>query len=769
MFYIKINNQALDLPENFEFTTTFENRMFEIDSFDILYSTPFEFPNTTHNRKLLDFPANLQNQLNGFIDRQAFLYQNETLLEKGILRIESYGDGSYKANFRGQISNLEKYKDATLQSILGNLMYDFGRYTSDEESFHNPIEDFKKVVVDVANTDKKSPLCFPFVKINNIIYNAYDFQTKTFIAFFKLNHILKTVLQKIGYELNEDYLKSCPDFERLILANTKLLAATNKGFSETYEELAGNGSEYAWSWSAITDNVFIDRYLKIADNIPTMKFREFLVAIQSLFAIDFDFDHIYQTVKMNFFRDIFANPAQKDWTSKAEPCQNVEGNDYEGYKFSFKQDSADTEQKDLLDAIPSKTIIEVNKESDILDNDPALRGKFYYAKREKKYYQIAEKYYGLNAEKKSILRFPSEYVADEFFDFVKDAGGKTIETAFQPIRMAKNVDIAWKNKVTVFQSPFSTLLPLCFVDDKAVEFCRKTNYLATDLVNGFFPRKTFYALFKSSEILMPNVWVEIAKIALLDPNFPDSKQYLMFSYPMDQNNATDIYGELLNSNFEVKDLDIILRANLEYYLPSFAAQIAENEKNTRPKPSYLSVTNLAQNNFFLTNKAISAEPTENPARILLFHNLQIIEYQDFANGVQRTQQALIPYASPDNTAPNGAKISEFALRWNKADNLIDTFWLAFLKFQKNKKTAEFTLRLHPNDLKNFRKTDKIRIDDVLFFVKKMEKFYDKSGLKKTVCTLESIANGICEHHVSLDIYETAQVKQVLISKLVFSD
>jgi hypothetical protein len=65
---------------------------------------------------------------------------------------------------------------------------------------------------------------------------------------------------------------------------------------------------------------------------------------------------------------------------------------------------------------------------------------------------------------------------------------------------------------------------------------------------------------------MPNIWVEIAKISLIDPFVPDIPRLFYLTYPMNQSNASDIFGNLLASNFEVPDLDIKLKVYLEFYL-----------------------------------------------------------------------------------------------------------------------------------------------------------------------------------------------------------
>lgn len=285
----------LELAPNTSVGIELRSPLFEREQTAGTFTYPITVPASKVNQRLLGFPENLAGSVRA-PEYPAFFMIQGNLWKKGIIKYLGFDGQNYKVNFKtdaGDFSSLTR--DTSLQTIpygseplslaTGGIYPEasYALFPLRNRAFYgdaNP--DYRGYLnyhtggaFAAAQSTPEYPLCpFPFVRF-----------------------VLDKIFSRYGYALEGDWLGE-EWVRRLVLVGNS--------------DLAGNAVDFR-------------------RHVPDVKVSELLQALRSWFGLAYLVDANRQALTVARLRDIIADPAYLDWTSKADASYPNDPADANGF------------------------------------------------------------------------------------------------------------------------------------------------------------------------------------------------------------------------------------------------------------------------------------------------------------------------------------------------------------------------------------------------------------------------------------------------------
>lgn len=311
MIGIKVDDQFLDIDADTSIRFTLENPLFLSDNSTLIpgsYSRPFNLPDTPTNRRLLNYPTEIDNASFFQIDRDAQFCFCGVFLWNATLTIKKSSNKRYKAYMI--INPLEDLSQITLPELK-----------EDVRSVGNEIT--QPTIVDHANDTLVNPQDYDYLflpvynrcivpvpdNVNYLLHqNFYDVVNQTFVEspemisatpFIKFDYVLRCIFDRLGIEMLNNPLVG--EKANLVIYNNQSIVRNTNG---------------DW-WPAIN----------IPQHLPNCTAAEFLREFMRVFGLVPMVSLRGNTVEFKSIEDLLDSTPSKDWTSIAgeeyQICESI--------------------------------------------------------------------------------------------------------------------------------------------------------------------------------------------------------------------------------------------------------------------------------------------------------------------------------------------------------------------------------------------------------------------------------------------------------------
>ena len=307
MLSLKVNEQNVDLGDDFSFTMNLKSPMFN----DIgNYSYPFRIPATPRNAIILEFAHRLENTADPFIERQARFEWNGITLFSGMARLKTAGSEAYEGTiFDSSGDFYYQLKNRSLQHLdMGEMVFD-----SENDAIAYLSSTLNKYYPDapVACPQIQNKNYFdPAVMNTELEYYNYEYPGNEFRLFtvntnertvivpmLYLRYILDKLFTGLGYSLEDHFFTSHPDFNRLAVYNST--SCNNAGYTTPPRV----PKDYAIS------------HLIFNNHVPRIGINEFLKSLEDYFALAMFVDNITRKVRILSLDEILKAGAYTEFSS----------------------------------------------------------------------------------------------------------------------------------------------------------------------------------------------------------------------------------------------------------------------------------------------------------------------------------------------------------------------------------------------------------------------------------------------------------------------
>lgn len=434
MIALKINEKFAKLTPKAALNFIIFAKFWELDFIKGNRTFNFKLPCEPTNQLIFNFPEDVPNSNKDiFKDYPAQIYFGNDLLYVGTFKLKSADDQYYEGFFKFDASEIAEFGDTSIRELLKNEEHTFP--STSITALNNYLSENSNIV-------------FPTIKFGNKIFNRYDsllstftinpldeyavepdLKKGTFVAFLKLHYVMALIFAKMGYKIqNPQWYTNYRDVEKITIFNNKELDIDVSIEPSFYEVDYGNGfpPQIVQGFNII--DVTLPPKLRIADLVPNYTVRNFLNAVRKLLGLHFAFNSKFKTVKIRFLKDILKQTSYVDWTKKANPHPENQGNNYDGVEFSFKRDSTDSYQKYQKEpdiALQRLASTDYLNELHFFTADPPNTYRFYT--NENQYHQV--------------LPLPNGgkrcYLLSDFLKYKIGEGKQKIDIELSPVRKSR--------------------------------------------------------------------------------------------------------------------------------------------------------------------------------------------------------------------------------------------------------------------------------------------------------------------------------------------
>ena len=345
MIKLLINNQELQLPEDFSLSIQYNSGVFDFEEIAGSFSLPFSMQNTDVNNKILNFPHSLsvENQVKQIFN--ADLFFNNVLLHSGIIEVEVTDNNEFQCIFKFDTGEFaSKYNDQLLTDCeLGGE-----REWIWLNDYNNENSDFALPTYKMANFSKESPL-ESLISYSNYIYfiNVYsddiwpEYEYKYLFKFLVDNlpeqfsiytpvvpypflfKIVNYLFSELGFNLEENFFETDEYLKKIVMFSINDIQQSTVKYSSYYGR-----------------NVFtyiLDTY-NLSDCVPDVTIANFILSLKNYFCLDFQFKN--GTVKIKNLKDYLTDNEFIDISDKCldgEKKTIIEKST--GFSITYSQDS----------------------------------------------------------------------------------------------------------------------------------------------------------------------------------------------------------------------------------------------------------------------------------------------------------------------------------------------------------------------------------------------------------------------------------------------
>jgi hypothetical protein len=218
MISLKKEGTAIILPPGQSVRIEDRNDVLNFDTIDPVISWPFNLP-TEPNAQVFGFPDRIDSTVKTLREYDAEVLLNENPWKTGILKIQKADKDTITANFRGRAGVLSQYKETMISELVNATIPTGTRDAS--------------VEIPLYNTSPNSPAVFPVFNhattSDNIVLSRFVGDKAAgifnhpneygwFVPFFRVNYIIKSICQYLGYEYHEYLSNRGSGFENWVIS-----------------------------------------------------------------------------------------------------------------------------------------------------------------------------------------------------------------------------------------------------------------------------------------------------------------------------------------------------------------------------------------------------------------------------------------------------------------------------------------------------------------------------------------------------------------------
>lgn len=327
MITIKVNDQALELPDDFSLTWNGKSPVFnDIGSF----SFPFKLPYSARNAAILNFKNRVSNAVNFFEVFPGEVFYNGIPFFSGTVKIRIANAGNFEATFYVNEGDFYyKLKNKTLQDV------DFGELTFYDEQqrlvYINACKDKiypERVVAfpEVYNPTyfEETPTDTPLLYFNYytgglVINNLTTLSNRTVIVpMLYVRYVLTKVFEYLGYTLIDIFFNNAV-FNSLVLFNSVDCNSGPSGYFPDYD------------LSKLLFNY----------HVPRMSLGDFIKGIETFFNIRFFVNNTNRSVTIKSLDNVVKNPDPVPFPNKVVSLSIEPEDEITGYHLKMSMETDD--------------------------------------------------------------------------------------------------------------------------------------------------------------------------------------------------------------------------------------------------------------------------------------------------------------------------------------------------------------------------------------------------------------------------------------------
>lgn len=334
MLSLKVNGEAVDLPDDFSVTSNLKSPIFnEIGS----YSYPFKFRNTPRNARIIGFLHRQEGIRDPFVSAPSQLLWNGNLLEETEIKYSQIDSSIIEGTMlQAEGSFFNAIKERMMRAVntgefifpsefnaIDYINYCNGRYYPEVNVAFPKIQNLD--YFDPVTEDPQQQY-FNYHKADNRIYAFTDLANRTVIVpFVFLRHVLMSVFKDAGYKLTDYMFSKHADYNKLVVYNSLTCNSLMTDFTYT----------------------LLDIFTSL--HLPNNKVTEFLTGIETHFNCRFFVDNLMKQARCISVDDILKSSDYIEFSDRIEKISLDLTNQKTGFLFQMELDSDDTVVEELTD------------------------------------------------------------------------------------------------------------------------------------------------------------------------------------------------------------------------------------------------------------------------------------------------------------------------------------------------------------------------------------------------------------------------------------
>ncbi len=400
MIGFEINGAQLKLSSQQQIRVEDQNDIMRFDISEPFVTWPFLLP-AAPNQVVFNFPNDIDNPQNSFVETEGVVTLNRNTWKKGILSAEKASDDEIETEFTSKAGVLAKYKD----TLIGELVT--GTFEVE----------FTKTDTELINLDTKSMVCYPIIAVGEKLYNYPDPNNiDDRLPIFKVKLLLKNILRNLGYDYLDFLTTTGSDFDKLAI--TGLVVSSYLRYANPV------GTQLT------------------SDYVPQIKFGDLMGLVSGLFCA--------KNIVNNESLYIKSISYDRTMTLTADDLSSVllKGSVSEKYKNTFGLSFAGDEQDGVYDHAPSGQYKgALYTEATLYSQSPDLND-YYFITTRNRYYKWVEDDSGsaywradrfpfeaLNPEADSVVKIPAIPVEKVRRLYTDATGGAIVDNGSGKVRI----------------------------------------------------------------------------------------------------------------------------------------------------------------------------------------------------------------------------------------------------------------------------------------------------------------------------------------------
>ena len=300
MLRFKINDQYVDLPEDFSFTMNLKSPIFgDVGS----YSYPFKLPASARNKVILGFPNRMENTNDTFKNFDAEIEWNGITIFKGTANLKSTGESGFEGSvYDGSGDLYYKIKGMSLQNIDFSGDYSFATEQAKLDwinihtnRFYPEVEVGFPQILNKSYFDEMP--VDPFLQYFNHYHNDNIQLTSSavntvIVPMLFLRYILKKIFEAFGFIFDDQFFATDPDYNSLALFN--LVDCNSNGVGPGFFN-------------------YDERKVMLNYHLPRTTLNDFFAGLEKFFNIRFFVDQKTNTVFLKSVGSILRSQSYKEF------------------------------------------------------------------------------------------------------------------------------------------------------------------------------------------------------------------------------------------------------------------------------------------------------------------------------------------------------------------------------------------------------------------------------------------------------------------------
>lgn len=329
MLRLKIAGQYVDLPGDFSFTMNMKSPVFE----DVgNYSYPFRIPATSRNSVILGFPHRVENTADVTREFPCVFEWNGLTLFAGTARLKTTSKSSYEGVvFEGTGSFFYAIKNRYLHQVdMGGVSFESEQLAIDY--LNSTLTDYYPafpitcpIICNKGYFDPPTEVLdlqwfnlHPLGGLSPFSSNGID--RSLIVPHLYLRYVLDKLSEGLGFQLNDSFFNTHPDFSRLILSNT--VSCNNTGTTNVPKD------------TSLT-NIHFNLHL------PRLLISDFIKGLETFFGISFIPNIFTQSLSIVPLKNIVLSDQYKEFSKDIISIIMEVEERKKGFTFSMKLDDND--------------------------------------------------------------------------------------------------------------------------------------------------------------------------------------------------------------------------------------------------------------------------------------------------------------------------------------------------------------------------------------------------------------------------------------------